>query len=250
MPFCKECGNRIAKDDDFCLNCGAKHPRTTQPSSQPDTSAPLPVPFNVAIERFFTLYTKGRASRSEFWYPTLVAFLLGLAIVLWSLKDTPLFVNACIQGLLNYVQSYFFIAHTIVFIRRLRDLNLSGWWFLPLGIAPYILAFGLITSGMAQKEVAENQLDTLDESRSYYSSSYYGYENKRRPYSKRYQLKREVENGEMAVEIGVVIGIVGFLLWIVIGCCAGTPTVNRFGPPPHWAFDRSKHSPNDNVMEN
>ncbi|MDR2695786.1 MAG: DUF805 domain-containing protein [Deltaproteobacteria bacterium] len=66
----------------------------------------------------------GRAARSEFWYFFLAAFLLGFIVnVLTSFLGAGDVFRA-IPGLALLLPWYG------VSVRRLHDLNRSGWWFL------------------------------------------------------------------------------------------------------------------------
>jgi uncharacterized membrane protein YhaH (DUF805 family) len=65
----------------------------------------------------------GRASRSEFWYWTLFSFL---ANIVASLIDAVLGL-----GILSFVVSLgLVIPGTAVSVRRLHDLDRTGWWLL------------------------------------------------------------------------------------------------------------------------
>ena len=82
-----------------------------------------------------TIY--GRASRSEFWYFWLFCVLvnIGSAVVLRGLLDLPMAAFG-FQSLLSIFQ-------TVVFVRRLHDVDRSGWWiflsFTIIGIVPLIV---------------------------------------------------------------------------------------------------------------
>jgi hypothetical protein len=67
---------------------------------------------------------RGRASRSEFWFFTLFCTLVNItcAVVPGDLLDLPLVELA--------VWIFLAIMHTIVFVRRLHDVDRSGWWLL------------------------------------------------------------------------------------------------------------------------
>ena len=92
-----------------------------------------------------TFNFSGRARRKEFWY-----FILVLA----ALLSTPYIVEAYLIKPPDYNTSeaiyiVLFFAHIItlysVTIRRLHDINLSGWWVLlaanPLGILVFAYLF-------------------------------------------------------------------------------------------------------------
>jgi uncharacterized membrane protein YhaH (DUF805 family) len=115
-------------------------------------------PFPVAIRRFFKKYATftGRASRSEYWWWVLVAVAVGIIINIitaavgasgatvaadGSAVPGPgaavSFVLLAIWGLATIVPS---LALTV---RRLHDVNLSGWLVL-LGLVPFLGGIALL----------------------------------------------------------------------------------------------------------
>ena len=74
----------------------------------------------------------GRASRSEFWWFQLFGFILSTVIGIvfcWS-QDTMSIVN-CIVGLALFLPS---LGLTV---RRLHDIDKSGWWIF-IGLIPIV----------------------------------------------------------------------------------------------------------------
>ena len=115
-------------------------------------------PFPVAVRRFFKKYAtfSGRASRSEYWWWVLVAAVVGIIINIITAAGgsagatvaangtgvpgpgaTVGLVLAIIWGLATIVPS---LALTV---RRLHDVNLSGWLVL-LGLVPFLGAIALL----------------------------------------------------------------------------------------------------------
>ena len=101
--------------------------------------------FGQAISSCFSKYAtfSGRARRSEYWYWTLFAFLVsllvypmdGIAFGMWGFWDA---------GPLGTFSSLaLFVPSLAVSIRRLHDINKSGWWFLTLltGIGILLLLY-------------------------------------------------------------------------------------------------------------
>lgn len=79
---------------------------------------------------------EGRATRSEFWLFMLFSFLVGLAAgILDEIVGYLFFVPICIAVL--------FIPQLAVCVRRLHDLNQSGWWVL-VSFLPFLSLFFLI----------------------------------------------------------------------------------------------------------
>jgi uncharacterized membrane protein YhaH (DUF805 family) len=88
--------------------------------------------FGEAISSGFQNYVtfSGRAQRSAYWYWVLFAFLAGVA----GLAVDALIFGINLEGGLNIVQGIvglaLFLPGLAVAIRRLHDLDRTGWWFL------------------------------------------------------------------------------------------------------------------------
>jgi uncharacterized membrane protein YhaH (DUF805 family) len=80
--------------------------------------------FGQAIQSGFRNYVNfnGRAMRSEYWYWTLFAVLLQLAVEMVTDGEV-----SWISGLVSLA---LFLPSLSVSIRRLHDIDKSGWWFL------------------------------------------------------------------------------------------------------------------------
>ena len=82
--------------------------------------------FFQAIKSCLTKYVtfSGRASRSEFWYWTLFAVLvaIGSGIIDQALIDSETGLVQPLTGLI------FFLPGLAVGIRRLHDIDRTGWW--------------------------------------------------------------------------------------------------------------------------
>ena len=96
------------------------------------------VGFGEALGAGFKGYAtlSGRSSRSEFWYWTLYYFLgLAAIVVAGTLTNEGLVLTGYVVfSLLNFVPS---IAVTV---RRLHDIDRSGWWYL-LIFVPFVGPF-------------------------------------------------------------------------------------------------------------
>ncbi len=97
--------------------------------------------FKQAIVSGFQNYVnfQGRALRSEYWYWVLFAVLVGLVS---KVLDAVLFGGGP-NGPLNLIASLaLFLPGLAVSVRRLHDVNRSGWWiliaFTIIGIIPLI----------------------------------------------------------------------------------------------------------------
>jgi uncharacterized membrane protein YhaH (DUF805 family) len=85
--------------------------------------------FTEAIASGFRNYVNfsGRAARSEFWYWTLFAVLVSIVT---SLIDHMLFSSSGVAPLNSLAGLALFLPGLAVSIRRLHDLDRTGWWFL------------------------------------------------------------------------------------------------------------------------
>ena len=79
----------------------------------------------------------GRASRKEYWSFVLFSIIVSIVV---AIIDVSFSFN---EVFVNIVSVIFFIPSISVTVRRLHDLNKSGWWyliyFLPLLGALYML---------------------------------------------------------------------------------------------------------------
>ena len=129
-----------------------------------DDTAPIPLPsepiknakvmkekmsFGKAIATCFSklLILKGRARRSEFWYFTLFVSLLQLCVMLLGTiidgaaqmadieADTFRYGGSIVEQLMNWV--FFFLTFSVT-VRRLHDIDTSGWLVLLLGVFPMV----------------------------------------------------------------------------------------------------------------
>ncbi len=93
--------------------------------------------FLTAIKTCFSKYItfSGRASRSEYWYFTL--FILLAAFGTLAL-DIVLASNLGLPPIFYTVASFAIILPSLsVLVRRLHDVNKSGWWYF-IGFVPLV----------------------------------------------------------------------------------------------------------------
>jgi uncharacterized membrane protein YhaH (DUF805 family) len=85
--------------------------------------------FTQAISSGFNNYVNfaGRAIRSEFWYWTLFAALASIA---GELIDLALFSSSTFSPVQTLVNLALFLPGLAVSVRRLHDLDRTGWWIL------------------------------------------------------------------------------------------------------------------------
>lgn len=83
--------------------------------------------FVKAVKTCFQKYAtfSGRASRSEFWYFVLFGLLLAQFRAMLFVYNSP------ITLLVDLISLVMFIPNLAVGVRRLHDLNRSGWWYFP-----------------------------------------------------------------------------------------------------------------------
>ncbi|MBG6192143.1 uncharacterized membrane protein YhaH (DUF805 family) [Arthrobacter sp. CAN_A212] len=130
--------------------------------------------FKVAVQRFFKKYAmfSGRASRSEYWWWALVATLVGsLLNVLTNAGGGISPSNGEMTAAPAVITGYLLIAiwglATIIpsialTIRRLHDVNLSGW-FLLLGLIPALGALALFVMMLLPPNPAGQRFDRPDD---------------------------------------------------------------------------------------
>ena len=75
----------------------------------------------------------GRASRSEFWLFTLFTFIMSVIMMIldtWIARIAFLEFDVIYSPLSNIFTIAIFIPSLSVAVRRLHDINRSGWWLL------------------------------------------------------------------------------------------------------------------------
>ena len=123
--------------------------------SEPSIDRPWPgVGVVGAVKRYWAKYAifTGRASRSEYWWPVLANVVI--STVLYGLGSASKFF------LILYF--LFFLASVVpsiaVGIRRLHDINKSGWWWL-IVLIPIVGGIWLIVLTCQPSDPAGAQYD-------------------------------------------------------------------------------------------
>ena len=146
--FCKSCGASVRSVNDMkCPTCGNDNPAAAQfcggcginlISSEASVGTELPmVGFGEAISRGFGNYFtfSGRATRAEHWW-------FALFVTIGRIVFGGIGGFAGLPGVLDAVWVIVtFIPSLAVGVRRLHDINKTGWWSLLLVLPPL---FGLI----------------------------------------------------------------------------------------------------------
>lgn len=169
--FCVKCGSPVPEGAAFCPECGARiYPGSGAAWQQSMRNRAKSSPRNyslTSLSQWFTI--KGRIARQEFWLRALVvlcgSFIAGIAISIAFVLamicfagsadgSKVLFFLGILCGIGVLASLVFIIALWICWIttcvRRLHDLNLSGWWYIAIwigGAALDAVFFGLASVG-------------------------------------------------------------------------------------------------------
>ena len=102
-----------------------------------------------AVQLFFKNYTnfQSRSRRSEYWWPVL--FMMIVYIPLYLLMMTGTFLASIAGGLYVLFALAVIIPGIAVTVRRLHDLDKSGWWYLIvlIPLAALLLLYWLCQPG-------------------------------------------------------------------------------------------------------
>lgn len=139
-------------------------PHYPTPASMPVQSAPplwapyYGAPFKEAIQRVFKKYAtfSGRASRSEYWWWALAAFIVSLILQILTTSGNVTTTDAAgnistapgplavIGSVLQIVWGLGTIVPSLALLaRRLHDVNLSAWLIL-VGLVPFLGILALL----------------------------------------------------------------------------------------------------------
>ncbi len=159
--------------------------------------------FTQAISSCFQKYVdfSGRALRSEYWYWSLftflgyvIAFIIGAATTGYFLY--PIFVLGT------------FLPSLAVSVRRLHDIDRSGWWLL-IGIVPIIGEIVLFIWFVKEGTAGENSFDLARSSRSERGSTREEQRRLQRAQRRAQRLKRIwAIGGAAALVLGAIIAVV------------------------------------------
>ena len=150
---------------------------------------------------------RGRASRSEYWWPVAVnagismgSNFLAIILMLVSAKVPFLFIIGAVINLIMSLYMFVTLIPTLaVQVRRFHDLNKSAWFtFAPT----FLLLFLVVVAGIgAVLEYALPELGTFS----------------------------AIKN---VLFVGGGIGLFGsVIIWFIYTCLPGTPGPNRYGDP-------------------
>ena len=127
---CRICQKDNPNEALFCSSCGAAV-NGSAVNEITYTEMPM-VDFGAAIRLGFQRYTDftGRSTRAEYWWWSLFTFIVSLILIPLD-AATGTFDETASMGLFG---ALFTVVTTIpsisVGVRRLHDINKSGWWIL------------------------------------------------------------------------------------------------------------------------
>jgi uncharacterized membrane protein YhaH (DUF805 family) len=148
MPYCANCGTEISRDATFCSSCGATvggKSRTPASSSAAGEGNPFDL-YYIGVLRKYAVFS-GRARRKEYWmfylFNCLVSLILGFIDGIYQARNGTSMQG---MGVLNSIYSLIAFLPTLgVSIRRMHDVNKSGWFIL----VPIYNLILLLTDGTA-----------------------------------------------------------------------------------------------------
>jgi uncharacterized membrane protein YhaH (DUF805 family) len=126
--FCRACGASINAAAPLCPQCGAPQGQSIVRIAHAGDGIPRDFANSVRIcfQKYVTF--QGRAPRAEYWFFTLFALIMGVALgFVIGIAHVALHVNLVF---LSYVFDLgIFLPSISVAVRRLHDLDKSGWWY-------------------------------------------------------------------------------------------------------------------------
>lgn len=114
------------------------------------------VSFSQAVRMAFDSYCRfqGRSSRSEYWWWVLFVAILSFCIgIIESILGFSMTAVQTTSGILSLV---LLLPGLGLSVRRLHDINKSGWWIL-LGLIPVVGAIVLIIWFAQNSQMQDNQ---------------------------------------------------------------------------------------------
>lgn len=140
--FCPQCGKPVKDDDLICKNCGflLKKYDTPQTAMNDNTVHAKPKKEETIAEMFFS--TKGRLNRQPYILRILglnliEAFIMLVGILAYGTFYQDLMPEAVVDEMRAWMGLIMLFPCAMLMIRRLHDLNRSGWWFLII-LIPYV----------------------------------------------------------------------------------------------------------------
>lgn len=135
--FCPRCGAKIENNEKYCSKCGTS---LSANNTNDDVKKVSNSDFLQMVKRDYFSY-QGRLNRKPyFWRSLLIMFLEMICYIVFdSVEDDDLFsVSLLLISIVIFVACV--IADLMLDIRRLHDVNKSGWFIL-LTIIPAVTPF-------------------------------------------------------------------------------------------------------------
>ena len=137
---CRECGNDILQSAQFCRNCGASIDYNfPEVNISHNTQVDFTTAIGLGFNRVFDF--RGRSSRAEFWWWVLFSVL---GDVILSIVDVAMgtYNAQSGSGLISTIFGFFILIPSIALgVRRLHDINKSGWWMLMWAVFWLVVPF-------------------------------------------------------------------------------------------------------------
>jgi uncharacterized membrane protein YhaH (DUF805 family) len=153
--FCRACGASINAAAPLCPQCGAPQGQNTIRVAHAGDGIRRDFANSVRIcfQKYATF--QGRAPRAEYWLFFLFSIIIGLALgFVIGIARVALHVNL---QFLSYILDLALVLPGIsVAVRRLHDLDKSGWWYW-LGLIPVIGWIILLVWYCTRGTVGDNQ---------------------------------------------------------------------------------------------
>ena len=116
--------------------------------------------FGQSVSSCFSNYAtfSGRATRSEYWYWCLFLFVGGIGATV-----ADFFITGDME--IQPINSIFTLATALpgiaVSVRRLHDVNKSGWWLLIMltGIGIFLLLYWVLLPSKDEQQLAQTRVD-------------------------------------------------------------------------------------------
>ena len=129
---CPQCGNDNPADAQFCGGCGVSLSASTVSGTRIASYESPMVSFPEAIKLGFKNYANfgGRATRAEYWWWLLFTVLAGIVL---AIVDTLTLTMGMFgdSGLLGFLFELAILVPSFALgVRRLHDINRTGWWLL------------------------------------------------------------------------------------------------------------------------
>jgi len=123
MVFCRGCGGQIHESAPMCPKCGALQGIASAADDNDQTPRTFANSITICMSRYARF--RGRAPRAEFWYFTILYF-----VVIWGADLVSAVWLGSVSSIFSWIVNLaFFLPGLAVQVRRFHDLNKSGWWW-------------------------------------------------------------------------------------------------------------------------